>query len=1248
MPARNPLTILYLALSLAASASTSAQDWPMWRFDAGRTAASPHSLPAGLSLRWTRNYAQRTQVWDDPLNNDLMQFDRVFEPIVIDNHVYVGFNDTDKVVCWDAQTGEEVWRYYTDGPVRFPPVGNAQRIFVVSDDGCLYCLRADNGHLEWKFRGGPTDHRVLGNRRLISMWPARGGPVVRDGTVYFAAGIWPWMGTFLYAIDVQTGVVQWVNEDSASQYIDQPHSASSFAGVAPQGALAATPEYLIVPGGRSVPAVFHRRDGSLAHFLLNEAGKGTGGAAVMARDADLYVHTRARGVRKLDLVSGKKTEVMFNEPVLGDGVVYTSNETTLRAVNAANQLLWELPVDGRSDLIQAGNRLYAAGEQGISVIQLGDTPQDPPRLVESIAVAGVARLVAGADSLIAVTLDGKICLYSAHGLNPPKQFPLPVPTSNSTPTKSDTSLQSFLSHQQCTDGYAIMIGIQDNPAFLDSLLGTTRLHVVVVEGNASRVDELRKRYDGQCQYGPRVAVIAATTEEFHAPPYIAQAVILGHPRIAQQMTPDRLRKLFETVRPYGGILWYPWADGAKEFTDTLRQAELLRAEIATMGEQGVIATRVGALEGSAPWTHLYGDIANTVKSNDHLVRAPFGILWFGGNSHEDVLPRHSHSPCEQVIGGRLFVEGMNSISARDVYTGRPLWKREFADLGTSGIYFDESYKDAPLDTAYNQKHIPGANSRGTNYVATEDAIYLALGAECHVLDPSDGHTSRVIRLPAHEHEPAGGRWTYIGVYENLLLGGTGFADYAQPVGLTLDATVERSGAWNPEWYGTRGLVVFDRHTGNPLWNVNARYSFLHNGIVAGDGTIFVLDKLPQSVEDQRIRRGQQTPQDYRVLALDARRGVQRWERTEKVFGTWLGYSESLDLLIQSGAASTDRSPDEVGHGVLAFRAADGAVAWENSTMQCAGPPILHHEHLIGNSRSQQASSGMLDLRTGQPVLIENPITGKPQPWSYTRQYGCNTAVASEHLLTFRSGAASFYDLTTQCGVGNLGGFRSGCSSNLIAADGVLNAPDFTRTCSCGYQNQTSLGLVHMPDVETWTVNTFTADSSVQRIGINFGAPGTRKAIDGTLWIEYPPAIQNAPPPIGIRVQGEQLKYFRRHSSIANGQYGWVIASGVEGVQKVVLTLPVRTDALEATYTVRCYFPGNCELSSRRFGLSMPGPKSPSTIEVFRSQGRPWELQRVEMAHCKPHDHSLEIDFHAEVGMAPAILAGIELIREEQR
>ena len=190
---------LLCGVVLLQPAGIQAADWPMWRRDAGRTAASVGELPRELDLLWVREYSPRRPVWDDALNRDLMPYDRVFEPVVAGGRMFVPFNDSDKLVCLDTDTGEELWRFYADGPVRLPPVAWRGRVYFSSDDGSLYCLRAETGELVWRHVGAPSAGKVLGNERLISTWPARGGPVIKDGRVYYAASIWPFMGTFIYA-----------------------------------------------------------------------------------------------------------------------------------------------------------------------------------------------------------------------------------------------------------------------------------------------------------------------------------------------------------------------------------------------------------------------------------------------------------------------------------------------------------------------------------------------------------------------------------------------------------------------------------------------------------------------------------------------------------------------------------------------------------------------------------------------------------------------------------------------------------------------------------------------------------------------------------------------------------------------------------------------------------------------------------------------------------------------------------------
>ena len=114
---------------------------------------------------------------------------------------------------------------------------------------------------------------VLGNGRLIDTWPVRGGPVIAPGkdgkpVVYFAAGIWPFMGVFLHCLDAETGKVVWTNSGDGDDFLTQPHNTQSFSGIAPQGPLAVADDKLLIPNGRAVPACYDRFTGKFLYFQL--------------------------------------------------------------------------------------------------------------------------------------------------------------------------------------------------------------------------------------------------------------------------------------------------------------------------------------------------------------------------------------------------------------------------------------------------------------------------------------------------------------------------------------------------------------------------------------------------------------------------------------------------------------------------------------------------------------------------------------------------------------------------------------------------------------------------------------------------------------------------------------------------------------------------------------------------------------------------------------------------------------------
>jgi outer membrane protein assembly factor BamB len=101
---------------------------------------------------------------------------------------------------------------------------------------------------------------------LISLWPVRGGLVLHDGKLFFAAGVWSFEGVFVYCVDAATGEVLWRNDESGNVYGMHPHGAEAIGGVTPQGYLVVNGDELVVPCGQAYPARGYRPWNSVAAY----------------------------------------------------------------------------------------------------------------------------------------------------------------------------------------------------------------------------------------------------------------------------------------------------------------------------------------------------------------------------------------------------------------------------------------------------------------------------------------------------------------------------------------------------------------------------------------------------------------------------------------------------------------------------------------------------------------------------------------------------------------------------------------------------------------------------------------------------------------------------------------------------------------------------------------------------------------------------------------------------------------------
>ena len=1293
----------------AAAEPADPADWPMWGYDTSRRHVTPVALSESLHIQWVRALPPPQRAWPWQMDDfEKLAFDASYEPVVVGDMVYVASMVTDSITAYDLDTGAERWRYTTNGPVRMAPTIAAGRLYAVSDDGCLYCLDAETGALIWRFEATPSHRTVLGNNRLISMWPGRGGPVVDDGVVYFAAGIWPHEGVFVYALDAETAEVIWENSRSAGEIFVDSKRYYSYGGVAPQGQLALTDDYLIVPGGRTVPGVFDRHTGEFLYLRLpgSTTGKGAGGHRVFVQgdwffnirdNLETHIYALADGAQHsmtpvsiasdnalFGVTAGRERLMVYApepvpngeeppepEPVgerqfiergrIGaDGRAPGTSDRMSREALSSYYDLERLAVNHVQGLerlhLLAGDVLYGSGTDGrLMAINVADVEAEP-RIVWQTSVPGeVFSMVAAQERLLVTTKDGSLYCFGPTRREP-TTHEHDKAALNADPDW-EARVAALLAESESDSGYALLFGIGTG-GLLEALLAQSDFHVIAFDSDPDTVAQFRHKYITDGHYGDRVAVRQGDIATAQLPPYIAELIAVEDPEAAgYRNDAASLQALYHPLRPYGGTLGLLLNDGDRAaFAARVQDAAIEQASVGEAADFTVL-TRPGPLPGAGKWTHQYADAANSAYSADTLARAPFGIAWFGSTPNYKTLPRHMNGPIPQVVAGRVIMLGVDHISARCVYTGRQLWATELPLVGENFTCLEHEARPAPV---YFPNH-PGASFIGSPYASAEDSIYLMHEDTCLRLDTATGEVLDTFELPdwdtllQQKRDPVtdtlhasygaqlqeGGqmRWGNIRFTDDWLI----VAAYPH---MFDDAQPGREENWNAT--SSEFVLAMNRHTGDIEWVHQARYGFRHNAIVAANNKVFVIDNLSEEIQQILRRRGIEPDTEPQVRALDIQTGDVVWTYAGEVFGTSLSYSPEHDVLVQSGHPGRRRAlPDEPRDRLVSLRGADGTVLWDESFTQRRSPLCMHatRRQLIASTEEPS-----VDMVTGAFQTRTHPFTDETVDWNWVGALRCGTQTYSEYTIAFRSGATGIADLVFDAGTTQISGFRPGCTNSLVVADGVLNAPDYTRSCSCSYQAQTSLGLVHNPDTEWWVFNTLPdpEPGAIKRLGINFGAPGARFT-DTTdlLWLEYPMVGGPAPEvPLAVSTHGD-IQPYRRHSAVVqdgDDSYRWVAASGIRNMDTV------RIDGLfngpGSRYTVRLHFgeTDDIEPGERIFDIYLQGERVAEALDIAREVGVRRGLAKT-FSGLQLGD-ALELELKSSNGSAhtPA-LSGLEVLLE---
>jgi len=166
-------------------------DWPVYRHDGTRSGINKAGVSGELSVCWKVQLPTRPS------------------PVTVAaGKVFASDIETHTIFAIDSANGKERWTFTADARVDTPPTYYKGMVLFGSRGGWVYCLRASDGELAWRFKDLP-DRLIGAYGQLESAWPFTGSVLVINDILYCLAG----RNTFLdggivsYAMNPATGEV---------------------------------------------------------------------------------------------------------------------------------------------------------------------------------------------------------------------------------------------------------------------------------------------------------------------------------------------------------------------------------------------------------------------------------------------------------------------------------------------------------------------------------------------------------------------------------------------------------------------------------------------------------------------------------------------------------------------------------------------------------------------------------------------------------------------------------------------------------------------------------------------------------------------------------------------------------------------------------------------------------------------------------------------------------------------------------
>ena len=1013
--------LLIAAIVLSISPFAGAADWPTYLANSERGAVTAEALSFPLKQAWVRTVKHAPRpAWPPPANvpnlDEIVHFDRAFQPVVAGGLLYFGSSVDDTVYCIDAATSKPKWSFTTEGPIRLAPVIAEGRALVASDDGHLYCLDAKTGKLKWRYRIGPADRRIAGNGRMVSAWPVRSGIIVKDGIAHAAAGIFPTYGVYLCGVRVEDGKEVWKTKMK----------------VPAQGYMVEWNNWLFVPTGRTAPRIYDRRTGKLVKPV---PGYRNLGGAYMTMVGDLLFHTFCESGGMLAFQPKTNAYPVHSRQgrrmITGAKIAYALTPTQVEAFDRAALwrkqfvMKWKMPIKGGYALAMAGDVVLAGGKDKIAAFGATDG-----KAIWTAKVKGTVHGLAVSNGLlIAATDTGSIYCFAnkpaADVFDAEKAAAALGWSFGGYPAAYKRAAEEAMAASATKRGYCLVLGVGDG-ALAQRIAATSKMRVIAVDGDKAKVEAARKRLRSTGVYGSRVVVHHVASDQLPYADGVANLIVSEEATLTGKI-PFAASEVVRLLRPSGGVLSIAGKKGKLDAAALkVWEKQLPGWKVETKGDWVSRLGRRGALEGAGEWTHLYADAGNTACSGDSLVKGPFDLQWFGEPGPRMVANRHLRSHAPLYKNGVMYVPAGDSVIAVDAYNGTIFWRQDVPGAIRLGFSRD-----------------------GGSFALTDDYVYVAAGSKCVLLDVTTGKRSRTLSIPKTKSKNP--EWGYLAVTDQVVLG-----SMMKPGAAIRKRGGEGVKAVNANPVVCSGaLFAVDRRTGRLLWShVPKKGVIMNPAIAASDKFVCYVasaDPKTKKVASGRIPVADLVKEGADLVALDAGTGKVVWRRYIDVkslrHAIYLSYSRKT--LVVAGVYPVGGNAR---YNLWAFNDADGKPLWT-----LAQPDDVR---MTGHGEHEQHPAIIGDVVYTNP-LSYNLRTGKKSPgWRWKQGgHGCGTISTSAKYMFNRGGQPLVTEIATGKQQRLTEVTRPGCWINIIPAGGLVLIPEASSQCGCAYAIQTSLGLV---------------------------------------------------------------------------------------------------------------------------------------------------------------------------------------------